>query len=119
MNTKALIAPTAFFMGMCVLAAEPWQDPAVNSENRLPARTYLPREGFVQSLNGMWSFAWEGSADGAIAKQDPSKTETPFSIDVPCCVETRGWGVPHYVNIRYPHPMTPPTIDPKYNPTML
>ena len=66
-----------------------------------------------------WSFAWEGSADGAIAKQEPSKTETPFSIDVPCCVETRGWGVPHYVNIRYPHPMTPPTIDPKYNPTML
>ncbi|MBO7688950.1 MAG: hypothetical protein J6V72_21405, partial [Kiritimatiellae bacterium] len=116
-------------MGMCAFAAvagrppyqggEPWQDPAVNSENRLPARTYLPREGFVQSLNGTWSFAWEGSADGAIAKGDPATMETPFSIDVPSCVETRGWGVPHYVNIRYPHPMTPPTIDPKYNPTML
>ena len=119
MNTRKLLVQTAFFMGLCTFAAEPWQDPAVNSENRLPARTYLPHKGFVQSLNGTWSFAWEGCADGAIAKQDPSKTETPFTIDVPCCVETRGWGVPHYVNIRYPHPMTPPTIDPKYNPTML
>ena len=109
MNTRKLLVQTAFFMGLCTFAAEPWQDPAVNAENRLPARTYLPREGFVQALNGTWSFAWEGSADGAIAKQDPSKTETPFTIDVPCCVETRGWGVPHYVNIRYPHPMTPRT----------
>lgn len=119
MKYQILLFLVTYLSGACALAAEPWQDPAVNSENRLPARTYLPREGFVQSLNGTWSFAWEGSADGAIAKQDPSKTETPFTIDVPCCVETRGWGVPHYVNIRYPHPMTPPTIDPKYNPTML
>ena len=119
MMSRMLFVQVTLVAGACAFAAEPWQDPAVNSENRLPARMYLPREGFVQSLNGMWSFAWEGSADGAIAKQDPSKTETPFTIDVPCCVETRGWGVPHYVNIRYPHPMTPPTIDPKYNPTML
>ena len=119
MKTRMLVLCTTFLSCLCTFAAEPWQNPAVNSENRLPARTYLPREGFVQSLNGTWSFAWEGSADGAIAKQEPSKTETPFTIDVPSCVETRGWGVPHYVNIRYPHPMTPPTIDPKYNPTML
>ena len=119
MMTRMLFVQAAFVAGVCTFAMEPWQDPAVNSENRLPARTYLPREGFVQSLNGTWSFAWEGSADGPIAKGDPATMETPFSIDVPCCVETRGWGVPHYVNIRYPHPMTPPTIDPKYNPTML
>ncbi len=101
------------------IAAPVWNDPAVNAENRLPARTYLPAEGFVMSLNGTWSFAWEGSADGAIGTRDPAEIETPFTIDVPSCAETRGWGVPHYVNIRYPHPMTPPTIDPKYNPTML
>ena len=99
--------------------AKPWDDPSVNAENRLAARTYLPPDGYVLSLDGTWSFAWEGSADGAIATGDPATAETPFRIDVPSCVETRGWGVPHYVNIRYPHPMTPPVIDPKYNPTML
>ena len=129
MKDKILVTQAMLLLGICVVAAvegrpscqevDPWQDPAVNAENRLPARTYLPYEGFAQSLNGTWSFAWEGSADGAIAAQEPAKVETPFSIDVPSCVETRGWGVPHYVNIRYPHPMTPPTIDPKYNPTML
>ena len=53
-------------MAFSSAATQPWDDPAVNSDNRLPARTYLPRKGFVQSLNGTWSFAWEGSADGYI-----------------------------------------------------
>ena len=112
-------APLVAALALGSAAAQPWDDPSVNAENRLPARTYLPHSGYVLPLNGTWSFAWEGSADGPIAKGDPATMETPFTIDVPSCVETRGWGVPHYVNIRYPHPMTPPTIDPKYNPTML
>ncbi len=112
----ALFASTLAF---AAIAAAPWDDPSVNAENRLPARTFLPREGDVVLLDGTWSFAWEGSSDGPIATRAPSETATPFSIDVPSCVETRGWGVPHYVNIEYPHPMTPPKIDPKYNPTML
>jgi hypothetical protein len=85
-----LVALTTFFLVLCTFAAEPWQDPAVNSENRLPARTYLPHPGYVLPLNGTWSFAWEGCADGAIARGDPTTMETPFSIDVPSCVETRG-----------------------------
>ena len=96
-----------------------WDDPSVNSEGRLEARAYAPVEGDVLPLNGIWRFAWEGSADGRLASCDPSLEDLPFSIDVPSCVETRGWGVPHYVNIKYPHPMTPPKIDPKYNPTMI
>ena len=115
----AALGTAVALLALAAPAAEPWQDPAVNSENRMPARMYLPYGGFVLSLDGTWSFAWEGSADGRIASGDPSKLETPFSIDVPSCVETRGRGVPHYVNIRYPHPKTQPTIDPKYNPTML
>ncbi len=106
-------------LAFAAIAAAPWDDPSANAENRLPARTFLPREGDVVLLDGIWSFAWEGSSDGPIATRVPSETATPFSIDVPSCVETRGWGVPHYVNIEYPHPMTPPKIDPKYNPTML
>ena len=101
-------------------AAPPWEDPVVNAENRLEARAYLPPEApFVKSLAGEWEFAWEGNADGNIATNDPAKIETPFRIDVPSCVELKGWGVPHYVNIRYPHGLTPPKIDPAYNPTML
>ena len=121
----AHLAVAALFMlsGTSALALnrpQPWEDPAVNAENRLEARTYLPLEGFVQSLNGTWDFWWTGSPD-----QAPAAFEKPdfdasgwFAIDVPSCVETRGWGVPHYVNIKYPHGKTPPKIDPKYNPTM-
>ena len=112
-------AMAAAVASACTFGAGPWDDPANNAENRLEARTYLPADGLVLSLNGTWLFAWEGSADGEVALGDPANIDTPFSIDVPSCAEMRGWGVPHYVNIRYPHPMTPPVIDPKYNPTML
>lgn len=98
----------------------PWEDPERNGENRLPARSWLPAEGYVQSLDGEWDFWWTGgpaeSPDG-FWRTDYS-ADGWFRIDVPSCVETRGWGVPHYVNIKYPHGKTPPKIDPAYNPTM-
>ena len=98
----------------------PWEDPEANAENRLPARAYLPPEGYVQSLDGEWDFWWAGSPD--LAPDGFWRTDFDasgwFSVDVPSCVETRGWGVPHYTNIKYPHAMTPPTIDPSYNPTL-
>ena len=105
---------------LVAFAAPMWEDPEASAENRLEARTYLPPAGFELSLDGAWDFWWTGTPDLA-----PKGFEKPdfdvsgwFKIDVPSCVETRGWGVPHYVNIRYPHGKTPPTIDPKYNPTM-
>ena len=115
---------TTFFAGIAAssLAAgtiPAWNDPSVNAANRLEARAYLPTEGEVLSLDGIWSFAWEGNSDGKIATSDFRAVTTPFVIDVPSCVEMRGWGVPHYTNMPYPHPMTPPTIAPAYNPTML
>ena len=87
-------APLVAALALGSAAAQPWDDPSVNAENRMPARTYLPHPGYMMPLNGTWSFAWEGSADGPIAKGDPAKMETPFTIDVPSCVETHGWGVP-------------------------
>ena len=111
----------AFAVIPCISAetAPAWNDPSVNAENRLEARTFLPQDGFVISLDGTWRFAWDGNSDGEIAVGNPDEIATPFAIDVPSCVEMRGWGVPHYTNMPYPHPMTPPTIDPAYNPTML
>jgi len=101
-------------------ANERWEDPAVNSENRLPPRSYTmplkdaaaaftdalePESPYQISLNGDWKFKWTG---------DPARRPLDFykvgfddsrwgTIDVPSCVENRGYGTPHYVNILYPH----------------
>ena len=41
-----------------------WEDPAVNSENRLPARNFTaPAAKWMKSLNGIWKYRWCGSPD--------------------------------------------------------
>ena len=52
-------AMAAAVASACTFGAGPWDDPANNAENRLEARTYLPADGLVLSLNGTWLFAWE------------------------------------------------------------
>ena len=97
-----------------------WENPAVNSINRLPARTWtvpfadensalsddlVPESPYLVSLNGDWKIKWVG---------DPARRPLDFwktgfddadwaAIDVPSCVEMRGYGSPIYTNIRYPH----------------
>ena len=97
-----------------------WENPEVNSINRLSARTYAmpladeqaafsdalePETPYKMSLNGDWRFSWVG---------DPARRPLDFwkadfddadwaTIDVPSCVEMRGYGSPIYTNIRYPH----------------
>ena len=110
------------------LSATPeWEDPAVNSINRLPARTYtvpLADESaaltdelefpspYVMSLNGEWRFRWTGDP----ARRPQGFEATGFDdsgwgvIDVPSCVEMRGYGAPIYTNNRYPHKKAPPRI---------
>ena len=97
-----------------------WENPAVNSINRLPARTYAmpladeqaafsdalePETPYKMSLNGDWRFFWVG--DPARRPLDFWKTDFDdadwATIDVPSCVEMRGYGSPIYTNIRYPH----------------
>ncbi|HCG19791.1 MAG TPA: beta-galactosidase, partial [Verrucomicrobia bacterium] len=111
--TLALLAGSAF-------AAPEWEDPAVNSINRLPARTYSmplseesdaltaalePATPWKKLLNGDWKISWAGNPELRVKDFwkvgfDDSAWET---IDVPSCVETRGFGSPGYTNIRYPH----------------
>ena len=130
--------PTRYFnllaaLGVCTLAycaafaAPEWEDPAVNSINRLPARTYsvpLADEAaaftdalefpspYAMSLNGEWKFRWVGDP----ARRPPGFEATDFDdsgwgrIDVPSCVEMRGYGAPGYTNTRYPHKKNPPKI---------
>ena len=122
-----------------------WEDLAVNSINRLPARTYsmplaseeaaltdalCPETPYALSLNGIWKFAWAGNP--ALRIRDFWKPDFDdadwLTIDVPSCVELRGFGVPGYTNVRYPHAYDPkrdvhaPTVrdrdtdTPDYNP---
>lgn len=97
-----------------------WENVEVNSRRRLPAATYAmpladaaaalgdslePETPYAISLDGTWRFRWAG--DPARAPAGFEKTDFDDSqwgeIDVPSCVEMRGYGIPIYSNIRYPH----------------
>ena len=122
MKNLLLVLPllAALDVSAVVSVREPWQNPAVNSINRLPARVYTmpladekaaftdalePETPFKKTLNGDWKFSWAG--EPSLRVKDFYKTDFDDSkwltIDVPSCVEMRGFGVPGYVNVRYPH----------------
>ena len=112
--------------------APAWETELVNYVNVEPARAYslplasveaaltpdLPETPYVKSLNGRWRYNWCGSP--AQRPRDFWKTDFDdarwYEIDVPSCVEMKGFGVPQYSNIKYPHPHTPPYTDRDYNP---
>lgn len=96
-----------------------WENPAVNSIDRLPARTYsVPLSSVKEALsdvpgsihasemtlNGNWRFFWTGNP--SLAPKDffkPGFDDSKWDeIDVPSCVEMRGWGIPVYTNVRFP-----------------
>jgi beta-galactosidase len=95
-----------------------WENPLVFGHNKLPARnaawpcpdatTALASNydvsPWIRSLNGEWAFHW--SPDPATRPEkffasdfDASRWHT---IRVPSCWEMEGYGVPLYVNSRYP-----------------
>ena len=140
-DMRALAVAAAAVIGAAAFAEElnDWENPAVNSRNRLPARTYSmpladekaaftddlePATPWKASLNGEWKFKWVG--DPARRPADFWKADFDDSrwgeIDVPSCVELRGYGIPIYTNIRYPHKLAWPKIldrdtgKPDYNP---
>ena len=97
-----------------------WENPAVNSINRLPSRTYSmplasekdaltdalePKTPYKMSLNGTWKYSWAGNP--RLRVKDFYRVDFRdadwFDIDVPSCVEMRGFGSPGYTNQRYPH----------------
>ncbi len=122
-----------------VAAPNDWENTAVNSINREPARAYSmpladgaaaltsdlePQTPYRVSLNGTWKISWCGNP--ALRPLDFWKADFDdsgwFTIDVPSCVEMRGFGSPGYVNVRYPHANKWPNIldrdtnKPDYNP---
>ena len=63
------------------------------------------------SLDGEWQIKEHGRVDEVTL--DEELTET---IDVPSCVQMRGYDIINYLNTRYPIPFAPPFV-PKKNPT--
>ena len=131
-NSKLLSLGTVAMAAFGAYAAPEWDDPQVNSINREPARAYSmplkdvkaaltaedPESPYAISLNGDWRYHWCGVVDQRPVdfwKPDFDDSGWAF-IDVPSCVEMRGYGVPIYTNIRYPHPANPPHPDPEWNP---
>jgi beta-galactosidase len=123
----AVVVESIAASGLFAAAVNDWENPDVNSINRLPARTYamplaeesaafsdalLPETPYAVSLNGEWKIKWVG---------DPARRPSDFwnvdfddsdwaAIDVPSCVELRGYGIPVYTNVRYPHKLDWPKI---------
>ena len=109
-----------------------WENECVTERNREPARASgfplarvedaltadIPRTPYVKSLNGRWKMSWAGSPEQRVRgfeKPDYDDGDW-FEIDVPSCVEMKGFGSPGYVNILYPHVNDPPYIGTEYNP---
>ena len=104
-----------------------WEDPEVNSVNRLPARTWSvplessqaaltdaldPETPYRQSLNGTWKLSWAGNPDLRVRDfwQEAFDDADWFDVEVPGCVELQGFGSPGYTNVRYPFKMDWPKI---------
>ncbi len=84
---------------------EPWQDPNVFQENRLPMHaTFQTHQQQTLSLNGRWRFHWSETVAErlkgfeSITYNDATWGEMP----VPGLWELNGYGDPVYVNIGYP-----------------
>ena len=108
-------------------ATNDWENLSVNSINREPARTYAmplaseeaaftdalePDTPYKVSLNGIWKISWAGNPDLRVKNfYRPDFNDADWlTIDVPSCVEMRGFGSPGYVNVRYPHKLEWPFI---------
>ena len=103
------------FLSLAMLAAtlplvaqtkmEPWQDPNVFQENRLPMRaTFVSAQQQTLSLNGLWKFYFNPTVEGrlkgfeAVGYDDSAWGEIP----VPGLWDLNGYCDPLYVNNGYP-----------------
>ncbi len=117
---KKLVLLSLALMALTSLQArklEPWQDPEVFQENRLPMHTsFVTDQQQTLSLNGRWRFHWSETVEKrlrgfeAINYNDAGWPEMP----VPGLWELNGYGNPVYVNIGYAwkglQPNTPPIV---------
>jgi beta-galactosidase len=82
-----------------------------NKEQDVKADDYS-KSPWYQSLNGKWKFVYVDKYANRIADfYRPNLDDKQWSdIAVPSNWEMKGFGIPIYTNITYPHPRTPPFI---------
>lgn len=103
-----------------------WENPRLFELNKeVPHATFMlfsnekdviaddySKSSFHQSLNGTWKFIYADKYAGRI--KDFYRTDLSTSgwsdIAVPSNWEIKGFGIPIYTNINYPHPRNPPFI---------
>lgn len=124
---KLMMVMMAGMAASAFAEAHDWELTSVNSRNRMPPRTYSmplaneqaaftdalePATPYKQSLNGIWKISWAGNPDLRVREfwyEDFDDSQW-LTIDVPSCVELRGFGSPGYTNTRYPHKLEWPKI---------
>lgn len=110
MNMKKLLLILAAVCAAAPLLAEknnrmePWQDPNVFEENRLPmTATFTTDQQKTLSLNGVWKFKWNETIEGrtkgfeAVDYDD----EGWGTIPVPGMWELNGYNDPLYLNVGF------------------
>jgi beta-galactosidase len=109
-----------------------WENPEIFAINKeAPRATFMPYESYASALademakssyylnlNGQWKFNWvkkpaERPMNFFEESFDVSKWD---NIEVPSNWELKGYGVPIYTNINYPHPTNPPYVGHDDNP---
>ncbi len=125
---KLLIAGTFLFcLGGSLFAQQnDWENPSLVSQNKeQPHASFMlfsnrqdvikddySRSPYYQSLNGKWKFVYADKyADRSMDFYRTDLDDAHWSeIPVPSNWEMKGFGIPIYTNITYPHPKTPPYI---------
>ncbi len=109
-----------------------WENQSVIGINRVEARSVLipfaekdsaiegerSRSPFFKTLNGAWSFGYFSCPEAApegFYKEDYDAGLWD-QIEVPSNWQMKGYGRPHYTNVKFPFPVDPPRV-PSENPT--
>ncbi len=121
-----LLAAVPVLGGPSAGTAPDWENPLVFGRNKLPPRcaawpcpdaaaaraSRYESAPWVRSLNGRWRFRWAPDpASRPVGFQAPAFDAAGWAeIPVPSTWELQGYGVPIYVNSRYPFQPDPPRV---------
>jgi beta-galactosidase len=124
--TKLLILLVLFTNVLFAQTRHEWEDETVNAINKEKARnTYMPYAEMRQAmtdnwndspyylnLNGTWKFNFVKHPD--MRPKDFYRDGFDVSywddLEVPSCWQMKGYGIPIYTNVTYPHAANPPYI---------